>query len=260
MESKKIEIQNLFDQQDDYVKERNAEHLPDQTVQEDLQATLMELELEVQHAKERANQIITEAEREAEQTRESITLQQKQFEIQIQEERNTAREKGYEEGFIQGQEEGFSTYSQLIEQAKTVIRQSEQEYGRTIESAQPIIVELAAALAQRMVNQKFEEDQDMWSQLLLQVMTEVREHENVRIYVHPDWFERTTQQKDELEQMLSHTEKLFIYPDAGLMKNGCVIETKYGRIDATIDRQLTELKSQLLEKVKEGDNERAEIS
>ncbi|MCL7746466.1 flagellar assembly protein FliH [Halalkalibacter alkaliphilus] len=254
--SKKITIRNLFEEG---LFQNHNDMLNSQQdtckVEEDRE-TLNRLRLEIQEAEEKAGRIILEAEDQAKVIRETIRMEQEQATLEIEQLKQTAEEQGYKDGYEKGQAEGFSSYSNLIDQAQHIINQSEQEYEKTIESAQPVIVELAAALAQRMVNQKLTEDPDMWADLLTQVMTEVREHENVRIYVHPDWFERTNQQKEELEQLLSHTERLFIYPDAGLMKNGCVIESKYGRIDATVDKQLSELKLQLLEKLKEGDDER----
>ncbi len=167
-----------------------------------------------------------------------------------------AREQGYEEGFAQGQIDGQQTYDSLIEQAKTIISQSEQEFEKTIDSAEPVMIDLSIALTKKMIGLNLEENPAIWSALLKQVMLEVREHEHVKLYVHPDWYMQTTQQKEELEQLLSHTEKLYIYPDAGLMENGCIVESKYGRIDATLDRQLHELKTQLFEKWREGPNER----
>src|SRR5690606_25122513 len=115
---------------------------------------------------------------------------------------------------------------QLINEAKEVIHQSETQFEKTIDSASPVIIELAAALAKRIVGTEMDRNDDVWSMLLQQVMLEVREHEQVKIYVHPNWYDKTIQQKEELEQLLSRTEKLYIYPDAGLQENGCIVETK----------------------------------
>ncbi|KHF39780.1 flagellar assembly protein FliH [Halalkalibacter okhensis] len=255
-ESKKITIRNLFEE-GQFQKNDMLSSSDQVNKVETAKETLKQLQLDIQIAEEKATQLIMQAEDQVKKIQENIQNEQEQAANEIELLKQSAHEQGYQDGYAQGQAEGFSSYSSLIEQAHQLINQSELEYEKTIESAQPVIVELASALAQKMVNQQLADDPGMWSSLLMQVMTEVREHENVRIYVHPDWYERTNQQKEELEQLLSHTEKLFIYPDAGLMKNGCVIESKYGRIDATVDEQLSELKVQLLEKLKEAGDERA---
>lgn len=216
-----------------------------------------QIEEQLQEAEKRANQIIVDAEAHAKDIRDQLQLERQQAEKEIEEAIVAGYEQGYQEGFVKGQQDGEQTYISLIDQAKTIISQSELEFEKTIDSAEPVMIDLAVALTKRIIGKHLEDNPDTWSSLLKQVMLEVREHEHVKIYVHPDWYMQTTQQKEELEQLLSHTEKLYIYPDAGLMENGCVVETQYGRIDATLDRQLQELKTLLIEKWKEGPNERS---
>jgi flagellar assembly protein FliH len=257
-ESKKIIIRNLFEE--GIYNQVDENRATDQSnyveSKENRQERLEMIEAEMEEAHKKANQLILEAEEEAKRILEQVELERRQAQLDIEQLKQEATEQGYQDGFTQGQNEGFRSYSSLIEQAHAIIAQSELEYEKTIESAEPVIVELATALANRMVDQQLDVNPEIWASLLKQVMSEVREHENVRIYVHPDWFERTSHQKEELEQLLSHTENLFIYPDAGLMSNGCVIESKYGRIEASVDKQLEELKTQLLVKLKEDENER----
>lgn len=209
-------------------------------------------EAELAAAQAKANQLIAEAEQEARNLLKQVEVARQSAVEEIEVLKAEAKKQGYEAGYVEGQNEGFRAYNKLIEQAHSVIVQSEKDYERTIESADPVIIEVACALTKRMIDLQLEGNSHVWGALLRQVITEVREHEKVRIFVHPDWFEYTTNQKEELEQLLSHTENLFIYPDAGLMKHGCVIETKYGRIEATVDKQLEVLKAQLLEMVQEG--------
>ncbi|MFC0558606.1 flagellar assembly protein FliH [Halalkalibacter alkalisediminis] len=254
-ETKQITIRNLFEEGIFNKLEINSETKKDSEKMIILEERQKQIEIEIAEAQKKAKQVLAEAKEQASRVLEQAELERQQAHLKIEEARAEAMNQGYQEGLEHGQSEGFQSYSNLIQQARAIIAQSEQEYEKTLDSAEPVIVELATAVARRMIDVQLTENQEIWSSLLKQVMTEVREHENVRIYVHPDWFERTTHQKEELEQLLSHTENLFIYPDAGLMKNGCVIESKYGRIEATIDKQLEELKRQLLEKLKEGDHE-----
>ncbi|WP_227935809.1 flagellar assembly protein FliH [Alkalihalobacillus deserti] len=257
VETKQITIRNLFEEGIFNKLELNSDSMQlKETEQIDnLEERKKRIEAEVEDAQIKANQLIADAEENARKLVEEVELERQQALLEMEQVRQEASEKGYQEGFERGQNVGFDSYSNLIKQAQAIISQSEQEYEKTLDSAEPVIVELATALTSRIIGWQLTEKPEIWSSLLKQVMTEVREHENVKIYVHPDWFERTTHQKEELEQLLSHTENLFIYPDAGLMKNGCVIESKYGRIEATVDKQLEELKEQLLEKLKEGEHE-----
>ncbi len=212
-------------------------------------------EEELAQARTYAEQLRAQAEEETRKIQEELELERQTAQAEIEHALAAAREEGYAVGFEQGQQDGRQSYDKLITQAKEMIEVSEREFERTIDTAEPIIIELASALAQRVVGKAITEDESIWASMLTQVMSEVREHEHVKLYVHPDAYTQTVDQKEELEQLLSHTEKLFIYPDAGLIQNGCIVESKYGRIDATIDRQLQELKKQLLAKLEEGSNE-----
>lgn len=256
-ETKQITIRNLFEEGIFNKLEFNHDQkqLKDAAQSESLEERKKKIDAEIAEAERKASQLIADAKEQARGLVEQIEYERQQALIEIEHAKQEAVDQGYREGFEQGQNEGFESYSNFITQAQEIIKQSEQEYERTLDSAEPVIVELATALARRMINIQLTDHPEIWSSLLKQVMTEVREHENVKIYVHPDWFERTVHQKEELEQLLSHTENLFIYPDAGLMKNGCIIESRYGRIEASVDKQLEELKKNLLEVLKEGEHE-----
>lgn len=214
-------------------------------------AATVELEQKIEEKKLEAEAIIKKAQEEAEKIQRQIHEQLQNAEQEQMQLFEQAKQSGFDEGYSQGQKEGLQSYNEFIEQAKNIVSMSEVQFNQQIEEAEPLIVELGVALANRIIGTELSEDHEKWNSMLRQVMGEVREHEHIKIYVHPDWYELTVQQKDELEQLLSHCEHLYIYPDAGLMKHGCVIETKHGRIDASVDRQLNELKAQLLAKLKE---------
>ncbi|MCK0470752.1 flagellar assembly protein FliH [Halalkalibacter sp. APA_J-10(15)] len=219
--------------------------------EEDEKNTLNRLKKDIEQQKAEAEAILHQAHQEADDIRQQIKEQLEHAEQEKDQLFEQAKQNGYEEGFSKGQNDGLQSYNELIDQAKNIVTQSEQQFNHRIEEAEPLIIELATALAKRIIGNQLIDDQQNWTSMLKQVINEVREHEDVKIYVHPDWYELTVSQQEELVQLLSHCDHLFIYPDAGLMKHGCVIETKHGRIDASMDRQLKELKTQLLAKLKE---------
>ncbi|MBU8907013.1 flagellar assembly protein FliH [Desertibacillus haloalkaliphilus] len=202
-------------------------------------------------ANQKAEQIIASANQNVEQLYKELEQQQEQAQQDVEQAMNEAREAGYHDGFEEGNQAGKSEYSNLIQEAKQVIEASKKDYSERIEQSEPVIVELAIAVAEKIIGEALLEDQQKWESVVKQVIHEVREHREVKIYVHPSWYERTLQQKDELMTLLSYNDELFIYPDAQLADHGCVVESTFGRIDASVDSQLTEIKTRLLEKLKE---------
>ena len=60
-------------------------------------------------------------------------------------------------------------------------------------------------------------------------------------------YEELLSKKEELMTIFSNVVNLFIYPDSDLSEDSCLIESSSGRIDASIDTQLSEIKVKLTE-------------
>jgi flagellar assembly protein FliH len=74
---------------------------------------------------------------------------------------------------------------------------------------------------------------------------EVKREEDIRLFVSPMHYHATVDLTNELSKV-TNTD-IVVYPDESKGENGCIIETKYGQIDASLDSQLDELKEKLLE-------------
>ncbi|WP_158211772.1 flagellar assembly protein FliH [Alkalihalobacterium alkalinitrilicum] len=206
----------------------------------------------IEQAEQQAQLIIQQAENAANQGRDEIELERQHVYNELEQLKEQTRQQGYEDGFQQGLEAGELQYRETIEQAIQIIEASKKDYHEVIEQAQPTIIDLAFTISQKIIGNAVRNEEEAWLTLVKEAILEVRDQDEVKVYVHPDWYERTLYHKSELLSLLSHTEQLFIYPDLQLQENGCVIETSYGRIDASMDSQLTELKHLLHEKLKEG--------
>jgi flagellar assembly protein FliH len=210
-------------------------------------------EQELQRALEEADIIRKEANEEYEQLQgkmnEEILASQKYAEEIYKQ----AEENGYNEGFQHGLQEGQKQYEALINDAKNVVEASKTDHFERLEEAETVIVELALKVAEKIVAEKITDQPDYWISLVKEVINEVREEEQVKLYIHPSWYEVTLAHKEELRLLLPNCQSLYIYPDIHLEENGCTIETRYGKINASVDSQLTEIKDALLEKLKEMD-------
>ncbi|MEB1810087.1 MAG: flagellar assembly protein FliH [Bacillaceae bacterium] len=199
-----------------------------------------------------AEQLIQEAENNAKAIREQLEQEQQYVYNELEQLKQEAKQQGYDDGYQQGLEAGRLQYEEALVQAANIIQASKNDYAEVIEQAQPTIIELAFTISEKLIGTTFDQNSEAWTKLVQKAILEVREQDEVKVYVHPDWYERTLQHKNELITLLSHSEKLYIYPDPQLREHGCIIETPFGRIDASVDSQLTELKHVLLEKLKEG--------
>lgn len=205
----------------------------------------------INEAHSEAAKIHEEARNEYEQLKQRMSMELEEHQKLAEEICVNAEKNGYNEGFQQGLEEGEKQFANFIEQAKSIVNASRQDYLQKLEDSEPVIIDLAMKVANKIVSRTLSDNEQAWMSVVKDVLKEVREQELVKLYVHPNWFEKVLTYKTELQLLLPNSEDLLIYPDEILEENGCIIETKFGRIDASIDSQLTEIKYALLEKLKE---------
>ncbi|WP_216827988.1 flagellar assembly protein FliH [Alkalihalobacterium elongatum] len=206
----------------------------------------------LQEAEQQAKFIMEQAESAALEIRKQLEQERQFVNNELDQLKEEAKQQGYDLGYQQGLEAGKQQYTQVIAQVNNLVEASKKEYIKTVEQAQPTIIELAFAISKKIIGNTVKTEDEAWINVVQQAVLEVRDQAEVKVYVHPHWFERTVQHKNELVSLLSHTEQLFIYADSQLKEHDCVIETPFGRIDANIDSQLTELKKVLNIKLKEG--------
>ncbi|OIJ17834.1 flagellar assembly protein FliH [Anaerobacillus alkalidiazotrophicus] len=206
---------------------------------------------ELEKVRLEAEKLLSDAQLEYERVQQKINEEIIESQKRAEELFKQAEEKGYNEGFQHGLHEGQRQYETAIEEAKDIVTSSRKDYFHRLEEAEPVIVQLAIKVAEKIISESLENNQEIWLSIVKDVINEVREQEHVKIYVHPQCFELTLNHKEELRLLLPNCENLSIYPDLHLEENGCTIETPYGKIDASIDSQLSEIKYALLEKLKE---------
>ncbi len=222
----------------------------------DLEVTALKQNL-LHEAYIEADEIIKEAEEKARLFDKRMEEREKQVEEDAQEAFTQAKESGWEEGYQQGKKRGFNAYETELEQAKQIIELSKKDYYTKMDQAEPDILQLGICVAERIIGSVLE-DASSWTSLVTQAVREMKDQEEVEIFVHPHRYEMTLQHKNELHQLAPHVKHVLIYSDPQLDKNGCTIETSFGKVDASVGSQLQELKDQLGELLRQGESNQHE--
>lgn len=201
----------------------------------------------IESAQHQAEEMIGSAQNQLAEIRQQIEEEQalwnEQRELLIEE----AKREGYAEGMEIGRTEALAEHQGLIDHAKGIIERSEKDYIEKIESSEETILQLSVKIAEKIILSQLSEDPVIFVNIVKQVLKEVKEYENIKIHVHPLNYELVLNQKNELMSILTSETDLYIYANDEVEENGCYIESPYGRIDASIDTQLFELKQQLIE-------------
>lgn len=204
------------------------------------------------------SELIEEARSEAEQIRQQVKAETDALYAKIQHSRkeweqekellvNAASEDGYKAGLEEGKRQGYLEYQELLKDARQIIQAAKDDYHAYLETSEKTILDLSITIAKKILGTKIEESGDYFISLVKKAVKEVKEFQNVQIHVHPTHYASLLTKKDELLSVFSHDTNLFIYPDSDLLEGNCLIESPYGRIDASIDTQLSEIKQKLTE-------------
>ncbi|WP_040948670.1 FliH/SctL family protein [Gorillibacterium massiliense] len=220
----------------------------------------------IQDAEEFAESTITRAADEANQ----IKLEaQQEIETWWVERRSTdeaetgmARESGYQagyqEGTLQAEQMVRNEYAQMINEARGVLEHSYQLKRQIIAEAEPFLIELSTAIAEKIIQHQLTVNPEWVVDLAGSVLGRRREKGTITLCVAPVHFSYFQEMREELRMSLDSQAELDIVPDSSVSDHGCIIRSVYGSIDARIDTQLKEIKAALLDLTAEEDREEDE--
>jgi len=158
-------------------------------------------------------------------------------------------QQGYAEGMIQGQQAGRAEMQQAIDQAiaKTgrTLAAGEQAAKQMIVTAQEQIVEIALAVARKILAYEIAENPMVVLPLVKTALQKVSDQEEVVIRVSIDDFDAVLLAKKELQTMVGREQALAIIVDSTIEGGNCIIDTSYGTVDARIDTQFETIKKAL---------------
>ncbi|MDQ0206345.1 flagellar assembly protein FliH [Alkalicoccobacillus murimartini] len=226
---------------------------------EDDHSTQLKAERRLQDMEKQAQQMMDEAELQSEQLTELFERKEEELSRQAEQLFEEHRTKGYDEGYKEAEQVVWATYSDKILEAQDILQQAELQRADLMAQAEPQMIKLAYLLAEKILGQTLDQDENKIQFLKKQVF-EAREHEDLKLFVHPNWYQKVLEQKHVLTSILSSTTQMLIIADHQLDEKACLIETKQGRLHASVDEQLTSIKEQLLQKQKELSNDQSSSS
>lgn len=205
----------------------------------------------IQEAKDELNSIYKQKEKLILETENKIEQAKKEW----VEERNLlveqAKEEGFQAGFEQGRLESLEQFNQLIEQANSIILASKKDYQVTVEKSEETILALAVQVAKKIMKQELKEQPESFLSIVKEAITSIKDQRELAIYLHPDNYEDVLSQKNELERVVDSKAEVSLLINNSLEVGSCVIEYPFGKIDASIDTQLHQIKQVLHEIVME---------
>lgn len=148
--------------------------------------------------------------------------------------------EAYAQGFDQGRKDGeelgrrqYEATVQRLEQLISALKSQGQELSRKYEAQ---MVRLALAVARRLVHREVETDPSIVAACMQTAMRHVVEGSHIRLRLHPQDADLLAE-RDADDLASSGRHPLEVVPDAQISRGGCLIETKFGLVDATRETQ-----------------------
>jgi flagellar assembly protein FliH len=193
-----------------------------------------------------ADNIVSRAIEEAEQIRQQIYLEKQEWEQQSSLLAEESRQLGFEQGYQEGKNQGYADYRQPILFAQETVEAAKRDYQNHIESSEKVILDLGVKIAGKILGEKLAATEGFLA-LVKRALKNSRDYKDIQLHVHPKHYQDLLAQKEELIAIFPKDIDFYIYPDDELEETSCIIESENGRIDASVDSQLEEIKIKLFE-------------
>jgi len=197
-------------------------------------------------ARKEAATIIDEAKNVAEEFIREGKQQVDQIKQQAYEE---GYQKGHQEGHAQGKQAGLDETQFLINDAidkkQHMLTIGEKESKEMILAAERQIIEIALAVAGRILACQIEENPMVVLPIVKKALEKVRDQEQIVLRVGVDDYDVVVEAKQDFQNVVGREQALTIAIDRTIERGSCVIDTSYGLVDAKIDTQFDAIKEAL---------------
>lgn len=210
---------------------------------EDAAAVSERARLELESARDQAEQLLRDAHVQAEkilarandEARETIEAANgSAADIEA-----AASQRGVSAGEERGREAGEASVREMVQTMTQLLQSARAERAKVIESAEPELLKLATAIAERVVHAHLEVAPETVVEMTRSALQRLTGRESVVVRVNPRDIEILRAQRDRLLEV-HDTEGLRIIADQRVDRGGAIVETEAGTIDAKISTQLRE--------------------
>jgi flagellar assembly protein FliH len=210
-----------------------------QELNKQLQQKQLELEEKIKEVENTKSEIINQANIKAQEIINKAIQEAQNKAQQILEQ---AYNQGYSQGYNEAKNKLEQEYQQKIQELQEQIKNMLNLKESLVKEMEKDIVELAIKVAEKVINKKIEEEPELVSNYLIELLPKIEQAKNITIWINPNEIEYVRLSKEKFKNLVEDVENINIAPDSRIEKGGCIIETNFGKIDARISTKLEVLK------------------
>ncbi len=145
--------------------------------------------------------------------------------------------QGYDEGYQAALEAANKEADKIRAQAKSVLVQAEENRRDKINNLKEEIHDLAIDIAEKIVVKELEIKPDVVLAIAQEAIQLVSNRKYIVLWVHPGEKEICQKHRDQLMKHLPPKAQVHIMTDDTVARGGCIVETDYGKVDATLSNR-----------------------
>lgn len=158
------------------------------------------------------------------------------------------KQQAYEEGFAKGKEDGLEKFKEeageALKSLETLVSSSFEAKKNIIDSATMDIVELVAAIADKVCQAQF--DDNMLYNLTLDAIKELNDKETITIIVNPKLVENINSLVDDFMAEIPSMQSVKILEDNSVSPDGVIVETLTTRLDSRVSTRISEIARRMI--------------
>ena len=163
---------------------------------------------------------------------------------------NNIKANAWEEGFNRGKQEAMQRMEEDVDavliSANKVLTESSIKAREIFQDNKSEIIKLSFEIAKKIIKKEVS-DKEVLFENLVEAMKKAQSNKELKIFVNWEQLSFGKEIKDILKNNFQGIETIDIIEDRTVEPGGCIIETKLGKIDATIKNQLDIVFNALIE-------------
>lgn len=153
--------------------------------------------------------------------------------------------EAYEKGFAQGEKDGCDLgrkkIAKSVENIEKLLLEINNLKKEILKQFEKEILELVFSIAQKIIHKKINEDDKIINEAVLEAMHSVTEKSQIAIKINPEDFDSVENMKPEFFRSFKDLKSVVVTPDPSVSRGGCLLETPYGDIDASVESRLDKI-------------------
>ena len=164
--------------------------------------------------------------------------------------RKKAAQEGYRDGLAKGHEEAFMTFkaeaAERVAAFEKLVQSLDATKADIFAANEKYLLEMIFRIARMVLLRDLKTDPEYLVRLTRELVERVGVRDHIRIRIHPDDAATLEQIREGLEKSFGALKNLNLETSPAVGRGGCLLETEWNAIDATIETQLKGIHSSLV--------------